>query len=54
MIRSSVITTAATERSRRNLGYYSVYYGAIPPFRPDTLKKWMDSVTLCQAVAADL
>ena len=51
MVRSNVTTTAAAERSRRSLGYYVVYYGAILPFRPVALKKWMDSVTLCQAMA---
>ena len=51
MVRSSMTTTAATERSRRNLGYYAVHYGAIPPFGSNALKKWMNSVTLCQATA---
>jgi len=51
MVRSSLVTTAAGERSRRSSGFYSVFYGVIPHFRPETLKKWMNSVTLCQATA---
>jgi len=43
---SSTLDTAAKSRSLRNAGVYSVYYGTIPPFRPESLSKWMAKVRL--------
>ena len=43
---SSALDTAAKSRSLRNAGVYSVYYGTIPPFRAESLNKWMQTVRL--------
>jgi hypothetical protein len=46
LILSSIPSTAAKERSRRDIGVYSVYYGNTPQhLRPEALRKWMESVT---------
>jgi len=46
LILSSIPSTAAKERSRREVGVYSLYYGTTPQhLRPEALRKWMESVT---------